>query len=162
MKNGEGLRILIMWMTSGGGEVRAPHSNNILDFITTPRQDPSHSWYRQYSTWPVRNVLPGLLCTKSEVGHCPPTSTFRPHHMISVPRSPYFSPLFCFGAYSILNANQRNQKQGRPGKCPIIVKRKVYQIGAPYPYTFTIWYLLVLPLTRLHYQYRGTIWNGTL
>ena len=49
--------------TVGGGG--SPHSNNVLDFIiehSVARQDPRHSQDREYSTWPVRNSLSGLLC----------------------------------------------------------------------------------------------------
>ena len=82
-------QVEVRWMLEG----RGPHSNNIPDFITTPWQNPSHSWYR------VLDLI-GEKLTSRFIVHkiwswaLPPTSTFRPHHMISVPRySPFFATL---------------------------------------------------------------------
>ena len=52
--------------------------------------------------------LSGLLRTKFEVEHCPPTSTLCPYHVISVPGS---SPFFVSVEF-LLNAKQRTKNGG--------------------------------------------------
>ena len=138
----ERCQVEVRWTLEG----RGPHSNNILDFITTPKQDPSHSWDREYSTWPVRNLLPGVLCTKSEVGHFPPlTSTLRPYHMISVSRSsPFFAALLLL---CIFYTECGRKNRGGLGSA-IIGKQKLKRctkLGPPTLIPFTVHFYLYYP-----------------
>ena len=66
---------------------------------STARQDPRSSQDHEYSTWPVRNLLSGLLRLYLVIGHGPPTFTSRPPdiiHVIGVPRPSPFFALFRF------------------------------------------------------------------
>ena len=91
---------LIMWMTLGGPEVdvggRGAHSNtwnNVLDFII------EHSDC-EYSAWPVRNLLSGLLCSD----YCSfYSSAVYTYHSVPQIRPPFCNLCFstkCKGAYT--------------------------------------------------------------
>ena len=153
----ERYQVEVRWTLEG----RGPHSNNILDFITTPKQDPSHSWDREYSIWPVRNLLPGVFYTKSEVGHCPPpTSTLRPHHMISVSRSsPFFATLLLL---CIFYTECGRKNRGGLGRAIQLVSKNskgVPNWGPPPLYLLQFIFTCITPNSSFikRYQYRGTI-----